>query len=204
MAERKLLGEVVADILSPEGIALLERKVRDYSRAQANEPKPAPKPQAELIAKKTAEMERLRAMMKAGTLSQAVADAALATAEAELTALNRTELAKDERDTDNVIRMLPRTAELLRQRIDAGNLGLRDPRSIVPARNVLFGLLGGKVPLRPGIPQRGERPFLVARLGLDRGVLLQAAASAANCRKLGSRGPIWLSSALDFVDIEMR
>jgi len=190
LAERKLLGEVVADILSPQGIALLERKVREYSRAQALGPKPAPQPQAPLIAKKMAEMDQLRALMKAGTLSQAVAQAALATAEQELSALDRAEPAKAERDMGRVVRMLPRAADLLRERVGAGNLGLRDPRSIVPARNVLFMLFGGKVPVRPGTPKLGERPFLVARVGLNRGVLLQAAASAANCRELGSGGPI--------------
>jgi len=175
-------------LLSPEGVATLERKVREHSRAMALAPKPAPKPHAALVAKKTAEMDQLRAMMKAGTLSQAVAQAALATAEQELAALNSAEVAKDEPDAGNVIRMLPRAAELLRQRVNAGNLELRNPHLIVP--NVVFGLLGGKVPLRPGTAQPGERPFLVARVGLDRGLLLQAAASAANCRERGSGGRI--------------
>ena len=51
-AEHKLLDEVVADMLPPKGAALLERKVRERSRAQALVPKQAPKPQAALIAKK--------------------------------------------------------------------------------------------------------------------------------------------------------
>jgi hypothetical protein len=46
---------------------------------------------------------------------------------------------------------------------------------------VLFSMFGGKVPLRPGTPKPGERPFLIARVGLNRSVLLQAAASAARC-----------------------
>jgi len=45
---------------------------------------------------------------------------------------------------------------------------LRDPRSIVPARNALFAKFGGKVPVRPGSARPGDRPFLVARIGLDR------------------------------------
>jgi hypothetical protein len=44
--------------------------------------------------------------------------------------------------------MLPRAAQLLRSRIAGGNLGLRDPRSIVQGRNTLFAMFGGKVPLR--------------------------------------------------------
>ena len=48
------------------------------------------------------------------------------------------------------MRMLPRAADVLRERIRGGNLGLRDPRSIIPARNALFAMFGGKVPLRAG------------------------------------------------------
>jgi hypothetical protein len=65
----------------------------------------------------------------------------------------------------------------------AGNVGLRDPRSIVQGRNVLFSMFGGKVPLRPGTLKPGERPFLIARVGLNRSVLLQAAA----CRRLSRK-----------------
>jgi hypothetical protein len=56
--------------------------------------------------------------------------------------------------------MLPRAADLLRQRIGAGNLGLRDPRSIVQCGNVLCNAFGGKVPLRcapVNVPDRQSR-----------------------------------------------
>ena len=65
--------------------------------------------------------------MKSGMLSQAVAQAALAAAEQELRALNRSEPAKAEKETGSLIRMLPRAAAVLRERIGAGNMGLRDP-----------------------------------------------------------------------------
>jgi len=84
--------------------------------------------------------------------------------------------------------MLPRAADALRERIGRGNLGLRDPRSIVQRRNVPFSMFGGKVPLRPGTPKPGERPNLIARVGLNRSVLLQGAASAARCLESGSGG----------------
>jgi hypothetical protein len=86
--------------------------------------------------------------------------------------------------------MLPRAAEVLRERIQAGNAGLRNPRSIVQGRNVLFEAFGGKVPLRRAETKPGERPYLVARLGLNRTVLLEAAASAAGCVFSGSGGRI--------------
>lgn len=84
----------------------------------------------------------------------------------------------------------PRAADAMRERLAARNLGLRDPRSIVQGRNLLFGMFGGKMPLRPAETKAGERPFLVARLGLNRTVLLEAAAGAAGCVKCGSGGRI--------------
>jgi hypothetical protein len=67
---------------------------------------------------------------------------------------------------------------------------LRDPRLSVQGGNALFGAFGGKVPLRPGVPKAGEKSFLVARLGLNRGILLDAAAGIANCVKFGSGGSL--------------
>jgi hypothetical protein len=64
----------------------------------------------------------------------------------------------------------------------AATLALRDPRSIIPARNALFAMFGGKVPLRPAVAKPGTKPYLVARVALNRNVLLEAAASAAGCR----------------------
>ena len=75
--------------------------------------------------------------------------------------------------------------------INAGNGGLRDPRSIIQGRNVLFGVFNGKVPLRPGKTKPGERPFLVARVGLNRSIVLEAAARAGGCLESGSGGVIW-------------
>ena len=42
----------------------------------------------------------------------------------------------------------------------------------MPGRNVLFSMFGGKVPLRLGTPKPGELPYLIARVGLNRSVLL--------------------------------
>jgi len=124
--------------------------------------------------------------MKAGTLSPAVAQAAIEKAEEQVRAIERVQPAREEKETARVIRMLPRAAEVLRNRIRGGNLGLRDPLSIIPARNALFGMFGGKVPLRPAVTRAGEKPYLIARVALNREVLLQAAAQAANCLEFGS------------------
>jgi hypothetical protein len=98
-----------------------------------------------------------------------------------------------EKHAARVIRMMPQAARVLRQRISRGNLGFRDPRSIVQARNVLFSMFGGRVPVRPGKVKEGERPYLIARVALNRNVLLEAAVS---CVKSGSGGRLSLPSTL--------
>jgi hypothetical protein len=181
IAERVLLDELAAEIVSPEGVTLLTQRLNQNLRKASRTPKATPKPQAAQLAKKAAEIEQLRGLMKAGTLSQGVAQAAIAKAEEEVHALERVQPDRDEKHTARVIRMLPRVAEVLRDRIRGGNVGLRDPRSIIPARNTLFQMFGGKVPVRPAVAKPGERPYLIARVALNRDVLLQAAASAAGC-----------------------
>jgi hypothetical protein len=123
--------------------------------------------------------------LKAGTLSQAVAQVAIEKAQEEIRAIERLQPAREERDASRVIRMLPRAAETLRQRISGGNLGLRDPRSIVQARNTLFAMFGGRVPLRRAEVADGEKRYLIARMGLNRAVLLEA---AGMCVESGSGG----------------
>jgi hypothetical protein len=139
------------------------------------------------VARKQAEIEQLRSLMKAGTLSQAVAQVAIEKAEEEIRAIERFQPARDERDAALVISRLPKAAELLRQRIRRENLGLRDPRSIVQGRNTLYAMFGGKVQLRPAEVADGEKPYLIARVGLDRSVLLETAGS---CLQVGSGGRI--------------
>jgi DNA invertase Pin-like site-specific DNA recombinase len=194
LAEHRLLDETAAEMLSDEGIAFLEREVRRHLREQADKPKPVPKPQAEQIARKRAEVEQLRALMKNGTLSQTVAVAAIAKAEEEVAALEQVQPAADEKNGARVIRMLPQAARVLRQRISRGNLGFRDPRSIVQARNVLFSMFGGRVAVRPAQVKDGERPYLIARVALNRNVLIEAAMS---CVKSGSGGTLPLSHTID-------
>jgi hypothetical protein len=141
------------------------------------------------VARKQGEIEQLRGLLKAGTLSQAVAQVAIEKAQEEIRAIERLQPAREERDASRVIRMLPKAAELLRQRISGGNLGLRDPRSVVQARNTLFAMFGGKVQLRPAEVADGEKPYLIARVGLNRSVLLETAGS---CLQVGSGGRLQL------------
>jgi len=99
--------------------------------------------------------------------------------------------------------MLPQAARVLRERIGRGNLGLRDPRSIVQGRNTLFGMFGGKVPLRAARLKPGEKPYLIARVGINRELLLEAA-SAGSCVKFGSKGPLLNWKSMKTKDIRLR
>lgn len=189
LAERKLLEELAAEMVSPEAVELLERQIRAKSRERAKAPKPAVKVQPAQEAK-AKEIEQLRDLMKAGTLSQGVAQAAIEQAEQELRTLARAQPEREEKDAGRVIRMLPGVAKVLRERIGAGNLGLKTPAGIIQGRNVLFEMFGGKVPLRPAEIAPGERPYLIARVKPNRNVLIQAAVSAAGCLESGSGGRI--------------
>lgn len=130
LAEQKLLGKLMAEMLSPEGLAIVERRLREHLCEPGQSRKEVPKAQAAQIAQQDAEMAQLRALMKAGTLSSAAAQAAITTLELEREQLSR--LAPDDREkqTARILRMLPRSAELPRQRVTGGNLGLRDPNPI--------------------------------------------------------------------------
>lgn len=71
-----------------------------------------------------------------------------------------------------------------------GNLGLYDPNSILQVRNALFDMFGGRVALRRAQTEGGDHPFLIARVGINRAVLLAAAGSASGCVISGSGGRI--------------
>jgi hypothetical protein len=191
LAESKLLGALRDEILSPAGVALLEARVREHWQVDCeNRARPAAAESDEL-ARKRAEVEQLRNLMKTGALSQTVAMAAIEKAEEETHLLRRTRTEGDDQEqVARLIRALPRAAEALRERISRGNLGLQAPTSIAEARDVLFGMFGGKVGLRPAPIQEGEQPYLIARVGLNRHILLNAAAEAAGCVKCGSGGRI--------------
>jgi hypothetical protein len=69
----------------------------------------------------------------------------------------------------------------------AATWGCVDSGSLVQGRNTHFAVFGAKVPLRSALVKPGEKPYLIARVGLNRSVLLEAAGS---CVKFGSGGVI--------------
>jgi hypothetical protein len=66
-------------------------------------------------------------------------------------------------------------------------------------RNILLGAFGGRVPMRPAAVKPGERPYLIARIGLNRRVLLDAAGAAALCLEIGSGGVL----PIDLPDVRL-
>jgi hypothetical protein len=201
IAEARLLDKLAEEMLSAEAVTFLEKRITEHVRNASRAPRAAAKPQEAQVAKKRAEIDQLRALMKAGTLSQAVAQAAISHAEEEARAIERVEPEREERQTARIIRMLPNAARVLRERIRGGNLGLRDPRSIVQGRNTLFAMFGGKVPLRPAQVRPGEKPYLIARVGLNRNVLIEAAGS---CLKVGSGSPLQNWKSMKTKDLRLR
>jgi hypothetical protein len=79
--------------------------------------------------------------------------------------------------------MLPRAANPLRKRMDGGALGLKDPRSIDEAKDVVYGQLGQKARLRLAETKPGNRPHPIARIGLNRRALFESAGAAAGWDK---------------------
>lgn len=135
----------------------------------------------------------------AGTLSQAVAHAALVKAEEELRELKGVVAANEERELARIVLTLPQAAGILRERVRGGDPGVREPRSMTRAREILFRSFGGRIPVRPGTPKSGEKPYLIARVAPNRAVLLEAVAGAglANFRSRRSLVPGRLSQCIE-------
>jgi DNA invertase Pin-like site-specific DNA recombinase len=174
LAESRLLKELVEELLTPEAIALLERRIDMLARQPVSAPQGAAVKPSKQVAEKMTEIKQLRKFMKAGTLSQTVALAALEKAEDEMRSLQRAQTPPEEKPLAKTIGTLPLTLDALRDRISRANLGLRDRHSILEARNVVWEMLGGHVMLRPAETKPGERPYLVARVGPNRDVPLDA------------------------------
>lgn len=60
LAEQKLLGKLTEEMLSPEGLAIVERRLREHLRQPGQTRKEPPKAQAARIAQKDAEIANLR------------------------------------------------------------------------------------------------------------------------------------------------
>jgi hypothetical protein len=114
---------------------------------------------------------------------------AIEKAEHELAALENGLPARKKRMSVRVLRMSPLAAEVLCERVAAGNLGAARSELDHPM-GVLFRNVRREVPLWRGQMQPGEHPYLVAHVGMNHRILLQAATNAAGCVESGRSGRI--------------
>jgi len=76
----------------------------------------------------------------------------------------------------------PSGGRALRHRFRVGSLVLPDAGSIVQARNTLLAMFRGRARLRRAEIAEGEKLCLIARMGLNRAVLLEAAGTQAKTK----------------------
>jgi hypothetical protein len=153
-------------------VAANPRKVREALRKASRAPKPVAKPMAALIQKKTAEIEQLRQLMKAGTLSPAVAEAAIQQAEGEIRNFgsSRRSTRKRRPASSACCRVPPRSCA----RESAAEMQASEIRAQLRRHGTRCSRCSaGRVPLRRAEVKAGTKPYLIARVALNREVLLQ-------------------------------
>jgi site-specific DNA recombinase len=171
--EAELLRVVRDELLSPEAVQLAVDTVRaELKQQKASTPKA---PTSAALAAKDREIEQLRAMLKSGTLSPVVAQAAIAAAESERGTMTAAQQGKSDKSAAKVIEMLPRVADQFRLMVDQLPGIDMLPAERIEARALIAEMIGGK----PKVMPKGDRVFL--QLGADIRPLLRAAgANVAN------------------------
>jgi hypothetical protein len=163
LTESLILAEIETEILLDEAVVQAQKVIRDELQ-RAQDTNRAIAPASVRRAKLDAEADKLRAMWNAGALTPSVALAALDALECERAALSNTAF-EDQKISADVIRIIPRTAELYRTAVRNLTATLTEREERLQARALVSELLGGKVTVR----QEGEAVF--ARLDLDTGLL---------------------------------
>ncbi len=154
-------------MLSPESVKYAEEVYRaGISRSKASSPKA---PSGAALASKEREIEQLKGMLRAGTLSPTVAQAAIAAAESERVSLTSAQRGKSDRQESKVSVMLPRMADQFRVAVSRlPELELL-PSEKMEARAMVAEILDGK----PSVVPQGEQVGL--RIGSSIRPLLRAA-----------------------------
>jgi hypothetical protein len=171
LAEDKLIQPVVAELLSPEAIALAEKELRRLHREHQAASTAQPGRTNGKLAKldqQIVQVERLRAE---GVLTEDIAAAAIAKANADRRDLAAADTAADSRELARVLKLLPRAAEAYRAQVAEVREALTDEKRVHRARVALRELLGGAVKLRPA----PDAKYLIAEVGYTPAALLKAA-----------------------------
>ncbi|MCC7200958.1 MAG: recombinase family protein [Gammaproteobacteria bacterium] len=171
VAESALLPFIEKELLTPEALGLAESTARQEARRMQQEQRAKPQQRTSAVARLDQQVEDLERLLREGTLSPAVAGAALEKARSDRQSLVDAGQAAGERGLDKAIRLLPRIAAAYRRQVQALIEGRADPATTRAARSALLELFGGPVRLTPA----ESRDHLVAEVSLSRAVLLQAA-----------------------------
>ena len=152
-AERLLLEYIENGLLSPEAIALAVTEYRDEAkRLRKERPKrKAPAEVSHAVGRKDQEIEQLKAMIRAGTMSAATLQPAIEAAEAERARLLTQAEKVDDQEVEKVARLLPDAVNAYKAMV--GRLsdarGVMSDAEYVETRGLVFELLGGTVPVHP-------------------------------------------------------
>jgi site-specific DNA recombinase len=152
-AERVLLDYIETDLLSPQAIELAVAEYRDEAKKQRRN-RPATKPPAEVeqsVARIDRDIEQLKQMIRAGTMTAATLHPAIDAAETERARLLSQAEKTIDLDVAKVARLLPNAVGEYRTKVAR----LRDGRGTlsdaeyIETRGLVFDLLGGSVPVEP-------------------------------------------------------
>jgi site-specific DNA recombinase len=152
VAEQLLLDQIETELLSPEAVEAAVAAYNDEAKRQRRE-RPAKQPQgaiAAAVAKKDAEIEQLKQMIRAGTMSATVLQPAIEGAERERERLLAQVEVRQDADVAKVARMLPNAVGAYRGMVRQ----LRDARELLTdgeyleTRALVFEMLGGRVPVK--------------------------------------------------------
>ena len=188
--EENVLKIIREELLAPEAVALAVAEVRRILR-DARKVAPPPQAAAPAIAAKDRELEQLRALLRAGTLSPTVAQAAISKAEDERAHLLAAGEHMQTRTADRVVRMMPDLAKRFRQMIAALPRTDLPPDELTRARGLIHSFLGGRATV-----EKDARGRIFARLKLDGRPLLGPAAANTDNLVAGARYFDWKKGGL--------
>ena len=162
--ERAILAEIEREILSEAAVSHAQKVMRDEMRQIREREHCVTLPESK-VHELEAQKKELLALQKAGTLSPAVAKAALDAVERQRADILTASVRRHQKTGADLIRMIPQTAELYRSAVRNLSATLADPDDRTQARTLIAEMLNGKVKVR----QEGGAVY--ARLEMDASVL---------------------------------
>ena len=158
--ERAILAEIEKEVLSEAAVSHAQKAMRDeLRRIREREQCATPPPDSKLQELET-EKKELLALQKAGTLSPAVAKAALDAVERQRADILAASTRRHQKAGADIIRAIPQAAELYRSAVRNLSATLADPDDRTQARTLIAEMLNRK---EYGCGHLGTRPHLTHR-----------------------------------------